>query len=180
MISIGMIPCALQSKNAPAFLPMRSPAWKRACVLAGRKQWKQKSSDDSQPGRTGSLSGPTLLVRRARSAFMENRNGRASIGKGHSAEEMIMNAVNLNEKIPNNVNLSEDRRLQRALESWQPEFLKWWVDMGPTDYQKDQIYLRTAISVEPSGWAHFDYVKMPDYRWGIFLAAPQHDGTIGF
>jgi benzoyl-CoA 2,3-dioxygenase component B len=24
--------------------------------------------------------------------------------------------------------------------------------------------------VEPEGWAHFDYVKMPDYRWGIFLA----------
>ena len=25
------------------------------------------------------------------------------------------------------------------------------------------------ISVETDGWAHFDYVKMPDYRWGIFL-----------
>ena len=27
------------------------------------------------------------------------------------------------EKIPNNVNLGEDRRLQRALETWQPDFL---------------------------------------------------------
>ncbi len=41
---------------------------------------------------------------------------------------------------------------------------------GPrgNDVERD-VYLRTAISVEPKGWAHFDYVKMPDYRWGIFL-----------
>ena len=35
------------------------------------------------------------------------------------------------EKIPNNVGLHEDRRLQRALESWQPNFLSWWDAMGP-------------------------------------------------
>jgi benzoyl-CoA 2,3-dioxygenase component B len=84
------------------------------------------------------------------------------------------------EKIPNNVNLSEDRRLQRALETWQPNFRQWWTEMGPSDFLKDLIYLRTAISVEPSGWAHFDYVKMPDYRWGIFLAPSQPDKKIGF
>lgn len=91
-----------------------------------------------------------------------------------------MSNVSLNEKIPNNVDLSEDRRLQRALETWQPDYLKWWMEMGPTDFQQDWIYLRTAISVEPSGWAHFDYVKMPDYRWGVFLTPPMHDGNIGF
>ncbi len=84
------------------------------------------------------------------------------------------------ESIPNNVNLGEDKRLQRALETWQPDFLKWWAAMGPTDFQKNSIYLRTAISVEPSGWAHFDYVKMPDYRWGIFLAPSPADKKIGF
>jgi benzoyl-CoA 2,3-epoxidase subunit B len=88
--------------------------------------------------------------------------------------------MNQYETIPNNVNLSDDRRLQRALETWQPNFLQWWMDMGPKEFQKDQIYLRTAISVEPSGWAHFDYVKMPDYRWGIFLAPPIRDKKIGF
>ncbi|HSE42460.1 MAG TPA: benzoyl-CoA 2,3-epoxidase subunit BoxB, partial [Acidobacteriota bacterium] len=89
--------------------------------------------------------------------------------------------VNQTEKIPNNVNLGEDRRLQRALETWQPDYLKWWMEMGPTGFQKDSIYLRTAISVEPSGWAHFDYVKMPDYRWGIFLApSPNNEGKIRF
>jgi len=84
------------------------------------------------------------------------------------------------ESIPNNVNLSEDKRLQRALETWQPNFLKWWMDMGPSDFQKDSIYLRTAVSVEPSGWAHFDYVKMPEYRWGIFLTPAIPEKKIGF
>jgi benzoyl-CoA 2,3-epoxidase subunit B len=84
------------------------------------------------------------------------------------------------EKIPNNVNLSSDRRLQRALEAWQPNFLQWWMDVGPEGFQADDVYLRTAISVEPDGWAHFDHVKMPDYRWGIFLAPPERDRTIGF
>lgn len=86
----------------------------------------------------------------------------------------------LQEKIPNNVNLSENRRLQRALEEWQPNFLKWWLEMGPDGFQQDDIYLRTAISVEPGGWAHFDYVKMPEYRWGIFLVPPVPGRTIGF
>lgn len=91
-----------------------------------------------------------------------------------------MTTVDRFEKIPNNVNLGEDRRLQRALETWQPDYLNWWMEMGPADFQKDLIYLRTAISVEPSGWAHFDYVKMPEYRWGIFLTPPLQDSQIGF
>ncbi len=84
------------------------------------------------------------------------------------------------EKIPNNVNLSSDRRLQRALEQWQPSFLDWWMEVGPSGFQADDIYLRTAVSVEPGGWAHFDYVKMPEYRWGIFLEPPEAGRTIGF
>ena len=84
------------------------------------------------------------------------------------------------EKIPNNVDLSENRRLQRALEEWQPQFIQWWMEMGPEGFQHDDIYLRTAISVEKDGWANFDYVKMPDYRWGIFLAPPAPDRVIGF
>ncbi|MEC9464653.1 MAG: benzoyl-CoA 2,3-epoxidase subunit BoxB [Myxococcota bacterium] len=90
-----------------------------------------------------------------------------------------MAAADLNAKIPNNVNLSDDRKLQRALESWQPDFIDWWKDMGPVGFQQDDIYLRTAVSVEAGGWAHFDYVKMPEYRWGIFLA-PQGREEIGF
>ncbi|MEI8256942.1 MAG: benzoyl-CoA 2,3-epoxidase subunit BoxB [Deltaproteobacteria bacterium] len=91
-----------------------------------------------------------------------------------------MSTVALNDKIPNNVNLSSDKRLKRALEEWQPKFVDWWVTMGPEGFQADDVYLRTAISVEHDGWAHFDYVKMPDYRWGIFLTDAVPDRTIGF
>src|SRR5499427_4260712 len=84
------------------------------------------------------------------------------------------------ERIPNNVNLAEDKRLQRALEQWQPNFLQWWMEMGPSGFQAHQVYLRTAVSVNADGWAHFDFVKMPDYRWGIFLADPVVDRKIGF
>jgi benzoyl-CoA 2,3-epoxidase subunit B len=91
-----------------------------------------------------------------------------------------MTAVALDDKIPNNVDLSTDRKLQRALEQWQPEFLAWWRAMGPEGFQADQVYLRTAISVASDGWAHFDYVRMPEYRWGIFLAEPVAGRRIGF
>lgn len=88
--------------------------------------------------------------------------------------------MSLFDKIPNNVNLSDDKRLQRALETWQPDFVNWWREMGPSGFQEDQVYLRTAISVSNDGWAHYDYVKMPDYRWGIFLTPPEQDRTIHF
>jgi benzoyl-CoA 2,3-dioxygenase component B len=85
------------------------------------------------------------------------------------------------EKIPNNVNLSDNKRLLRALEHWQPKYLQWWRDMGPQGFQDyHQVYVRTATSVDPEGWAHFEFVKLPEYRWGIFLAEPTADRRIGF
>ena len=77
--------------------------------------------------------------------------------------------------IPNNVGLSQDRRVQKALERWQPEYINWWKGLIPERFQKSPVYLRTAISVEPQGWAKFGYVKMPEYRWGILLA-PEVEG----
>ena len=89
-------------------------------------------------------------------------------------------AINYSEKIPNNVDLSGNKSLQRALEHWQPGFLNWWSEMGPDESSNIDVYLRTAISVEPKGWAHFDYVKMKDYRWGIFLAPAEAGRKINF
>jgi benzoyl-CoA 2,3-dioxygenase component B len=91
-----------------------------------------------------------------------------------------MSNVDLNSKIPNNVDLAQDKRLLRALEQWQPNYIDWWKEMGPEGFQEKDVWLRTAISVDAEGWAHFDYVKMPDYRWGIFLADPVKDRKIGF
>ncbi|MBI2970405.1 MAG: benzoyl-CoA 2,3-epoxidase subunit BoxB [Gammaproteobacteria bacterium] len=82
--------------------------------------------------------------------------------------------------IPNNVQLSSDRRLQRALEDWYPRYLDWWKSCGPHGYQDVDVYLRTAISVEPEGWARFGYVKMPEYRWGILLAPQEAGRRIAF
>ncbi len=80
-----------------------------------------------------------------------------------------MTSADYDEKIPNNVDLREDRKLQRALESWQPNFLDWWESMGPTLPTQD-VYLRTAVNVGREGWANFGHVPMRDYRWGIFLS----------
>jgi len=91
-----------------------------------------------------------------------------------------MEAINYSEKIPNNVNLGSDRALQRALEQWQPNYLQWGSQMGPDESQDFDVYLRTAVSVDPSGWAHFDHVKMPDYRWGIFLTPSDGERRIHF
>ena len=91
-----------------------------------------------------------------------------------------MSSIDYNEKIPNNVNLAEDRALKRALEHWQPNYLHWWQDMGPEGSQDFDVYLRTATSVDPQGWAQFGYVKMPEYRWGIFLNPAEQDRKIHF
>src|SRR3990172_3427341 len=76
-------------------------------------------------------------------------------------------AVDYDSKIPNNVQLSSDRALQRALERWLPNYLDWWKEMGPVDSAAREVYLRTAVSVDPDGWAR--------------LLAPKEEGrVIGF
>jgi benzoyl-CoA 2,3-dioxygenase component B len=91
----------------------------------------------------------------------------------------VTSAADYTGKIPNNIDLHEDRRLRRALESWQPNFLHWWDAMGPTLPTED-VYLRTAVNVGRQGWAHFGHVAMRDYRWGIFLAERDPGRRIAF
>jgi len=86
--------------------------------------------------------------------------------------------VNYDTQIPNNVDLSSDRRVLKALERWHPGYINWWNDLIPEDFQKSLVYLRTAVSVDPKGWTKFDYVKMPEYRWGILLAPEVEDRRI--
>jgi len=88
--------------------------------------------------------------------------------------------IDYENKIPNNVDLTTNKTLQRALEHWQPRFLDWWNDLGPAVFRNNDVYLRTATSVDQQGWATFGMVKMPEYRWGIFLADAKPDRTIGF
>jgi len=104
---------------------------------------------------------------------VDDRTGAAPLPAGP------LSKIDYSERIPNNVNLAEDRRLQRALEGWQPKFLDWWRTLGPALPTKD-VYLRTAIAVGRDGWAHFAHVPMEEYRWGIFLAEADPDRTVKF
>jgi benzoyl-CoA 2,3-dioxygenase component B len=88
--------------------------------------------------------------------------------------------VDYTSKIPNNVGLTEDRQVLKALEGWHPGYLDWWNDMGPAGFQESLVYLRTAVSVDSKGWAKFDYVKMPEYRWGVLLASAEEGRKVNF
>ena len=89
-------------------------------------------------------------------------------------------AIDYDGLIPNNVGLNQDPRLRRALETWYPAYIDWWKTAGPAIYQDNPVYLRTAVGVDPEGWARFGYVKMPDYRWGILLAPAVDGRKVGF
>jgi benzoyl-CoA 2,3-dioxygenase component B len=86
--------------------------------------------------------------------------------------------IDYSQQIPNNVNLSDNRRLLKALESWQPKFMRWWDELGPLGFQRDDVYLRTAITTDIKRDSAWGYVKLPDYRWGIFLIDPDPDRRI--
>ncbi len=86
--------------------------------------------------------------------------------------------VSYDTQIPNNVGLSTDKRVLKALEKWHPGYINWWNDLIPKQFQESLVYLRTAVSVDPKGWAKFDYIRMPEYRWGILLAPQVEDRRI--
>ncbi len=88
--------------------------------------------------------------------------------------------VDYDTMIPNNVGLSQDRKVLKALEKWHPGYIEWWKGLGPDGFQDALVYLRTAVSVDPKGWAKFDYVKMPEYRWGILLAPQEGERKVPF
>src|SRR6201996_3582 len=155
---------------------MHSRGWRPTTASSARRPWRPRSSPGCRPGRTGFLTGPTHPARTARCAGSGPGSGPNSTG---SESDTVTTAADYTEKIPNNVQLHEDRRLQRALESWQPNFLNWWQTMGPTLPTQD-VYLRTAVNVGRDGWAQFGHVPMPEYRWGIFLAERDPGRTVGF
>jgi benzoyl-CoA 2,3-epoxidase subunit B len=111
--------------------------------------------------------------------FGEPRDGSDPRTGAAPAPSGPLSWVDYSQRIPNNVNLATDRKLQRALEGWQPRFLDWWRTLGPSIPTRD-VYLRTAVAVGRDGWAHFDRIPMEQYRWGIFLAERDPDRTVNF
>src|SRR5438105_7551824 len=184
MISTGPTRSGSRSKKEQVCPPTPSPVWKQIFVLGVKRRWRHGSSAGYRHGRIGFSFAPTQSEKKARSRCTARACRRNSTGAAYdkwtampgaaaivlraslvpsAVRTFIMDGIRYNDKIPNNVNLSDDRALQRALEHWLPNYLKWWREMGPEDSLEPQVYLRTAISVDPSGWADFDYVKMPDY-----------------
>ena len=43
--------------------------------------------------------------------------------------------------IPNNVGLSSDKKVLKALERWHPGYINWWKDLGPVGFQESLVYL---------------------------------------
>ena len=96
---------------------------------------------------------------------------------------MLDSTVDYDALIPNNVGLASDPKIRKGLEKWHPGYIDWWMDMGPEGFQTSDVYLRTAVRVESKGadkWAVFDFVKMPEYRWGILLAPEASERKIPF
>src|SRR5262249_46718491 len=87
------------------------------------------------------------------------------------APEPPISVIDYSERIPNNVGLATDRKLQRALESWQPRFLDWWAALGPSLPTRD-VYLRTAVAIGRDGWASWARGPMEPDRGGNFLSEP--------
>src|SRR5262247_3155483 len=110
------------------------------------------------------------------------RLSRCALGRNDGDRGAIMDVINVDYDgmIPNNVGLNQDIRVRKALEKWHPGYLDWWQDMGPEGFQQSLVYLRTAVSVDPKGWAKFDYVRMPEYKWGILLAPQEDDRKVPF
>ena len=97
-----------------------------------------------------------------------------------SSASADIGAVDYSTKIPNNVGLVNDARVLKALEQWHPGYIDWWMEQGPDGFQMTDVYLRTAVSIDPKGWAQFGYVKMPEYRWGVLLAPQEQDRKVNF
>ncbi len=91
---------------------------------------------------------------------------------------MDVPAIDLSAKIPNNVGLADDPKVRRAMEHWQPKYVEWWRSTGPEGFLEQDVWLRTAVGVGAKGWANWDYVPMPEYRWGVFLSPPRRDGRV--
>ena len=83
-------------------------------------------------------------------------------------------------RIPNNVNLRQDQEVRASMEAWHVGYMDWWRAMGPEGFQSALVYLRTTIGLTAAGWAKFDYVRMPDYRWSILLAPPMPGRLVPF
>ena len=81
-----------------------------------------------------------------------------------------MSTINYSDKIPNNVNLERGPHAAARARAVAAELPQLVERHGPGRLARTSTSTcaRRSASI-PQGWAQFGHVKMPDYRWGIFL-----------
>ena len=158
-------------------LRTRSPAWSPTSALAVVRPWSPRSSGDSQ--RLAELDLPAPQRRwRDRGALTLLRQPRDR----HEFDFITAPDTGIRTmKVSTEREDSEQRRPLRAtvkpaearLRRGNPNFLDWWMRYGAdrrVPRQGPDLPPHGGLAWRRDGWAHFDYVKMPDYRWGIFLS----------
>ena len=75
---------------------------------------------------------------------------------------------------------THDLRVRKALETWHPGYIDWWKDDGSGGIPGGHwsICARRSASISEGLGASFDYVRMPEYKWGILLAPAVEGRTI--
>lgn len=91
-----------------------------------------------------------------------------------------MPSLDLSGEIPNNIGLSGKPRLAETLARFRQDFLGWWREAGPEGFDFAQVYLRTPTGIDSRGWASYGYVRLPEYRWGVYQAEPGRDRRASF
>lgn len=92
-----------------------------------------------------------------------------------------MLAIDRRNAIPNNVGLESSPALAKTLAQFQTGYMKWWRECGPQGFDAADCYLRMPVAADARGWASYEYVRLPDFRWGVFQAepAPEHRALFG-
>ena len=88
--------------------------------------------------------------------------------------------MDLGAAIPNNVGLADNPRLLAMLEAFGGKYMAWWRDWGPQGFDATDIWLRRPLSIEAGGWADFDYMRLPDYRFGVYQTPAEPERRAGF
>jgi benzoyl-CoA 2,3-dioxygenase component B len=89
-------------------------------------------------------------------------------------------SMDLNDAIPNNVGLADRPKLRAVLKKFRADYLDWWREAGPQGFDEADVYLRMPTGIDARGWATYRYVKLADYRWGIYQSEPAENRTAVF
>jgi benzoyl-CoA 2,3-dioxygenase component B len=83
-----------------------------------------------------------------------------------------MSLIDLRAIIPNNVGLEDGPALAKTLGQFKTDYMKWWRECGPQGFDAADCYLRMPVAADARGWASYEYVKLRDFRWGVFQSEP--------